>query len=99
MDLQPSGIVSRLPAHAGKPVERHAGKPVRAAQKPDATADFDGADDLNVEADDLSFLAPPQAPDEIGRLGPYRVLKVIGSGGMGIVFQAEDVSLYSGASP
>src|SRR5262245_26989543 len=29
------------------------------------------------------FLAPPQAPDELGRLGGYRVLKVLGSGGMG----------------
>jgi WD40 repeat protein/serine/threonine protein kinase len=39
------------------------------------------------------FLAPPQAPDEIGRLGGYRVLQVLGSGGMGIVFLAEDVQL------
>jgi serine/threonine protein kinase/Leucine-rich repeat (LRR) protein len=66
---------------------------VRAAQKPDTTADFSGAAHADAEADDLSFLAPPQAPDEIGRLGPYRVLKVLGSGGMGIVFQAEDVAL------
>ena len=36
------------------------------------------------------FLAPPQAADEIGRLGPYRVLQVLGIGGMGVVFQAED---------
>ncbi|MGE3803752.1 MAG: serine/threonine-protein kinase [Gemmataceae bacterium] len=39
------------------------------------------------------FLAPPQAPDEIGRLGPYRVLKILGTGGMGVVFAAEDPNL------
>jgi serine/threonine protein kinase len=42
---------------------------------------------------DYSFLAPPEAPDEMGRLGPYRVLKVLGVGAMGVVFQAEDPNL------
>jgi serine/threonine protein kinase len=42
---------------------------------------------------DYPFLGSPQNPDEMGRLGPYRVLKVLGAGAMGVVFQAEDPHL------
>jgi predicted Ser/Thr protein kinase len=39
------------------------------------------------------FLAPPQGPGEVGRLGGYAVLKVLGMGGMGVVFRARDPQL------
>src|SRR5688572_5754258 len=36
------------------------------------------------------MLSPPQGAGEIGRLAHYRVLRLLGQGGMGMVFEAED---------
>ncbi len=40
------------------------------------------------------FLGPPAEPGELGRLGPFRIRGLLGEGGMGIVFDAEDENLH-----
>ena len=53
-----------------------------------------GSPAANVDISSLTdFLAPSQAEDELGRLGKYRILKILGHGGMGVVFLGEDSTL------
>jgi hypothetical protein len=65
-------------------------RPTGTTPETEATAPAAPGDDSQEVS---ALLAPPQAPDELGRLGPYRVLQVLGCGGMGVVFAAEDPQL------
>ncbi len=54
------------------------------------TASEGSTPDKAADRRQYDFLRPAQEADELGRLGGCRVLSVLGQGGMGVVFRAED---------
>jgi hypothetical protein len=83
-----------MPSESHEPtptVHREAALP----PQPGDTADsgLGNSSELDFTLNDVSFLAPPMTPEELGWLAHYRVLKILGQGGMDAVFLAEDSHL------
>ena len=49
--------------------------------------------DSHAERRHYDFLDPPRGPGELGWVAHYRVRRLLGEGGMGLVFEAEDTDL------
>ena len=52
-----------------------------------------GASAIFPDEKTFTFLEPATEPGDLGRLAHYRVIRLLGSGGMGFVFEAEDTQL------
>ncbi|MGL4550253.1 MAG: protein kinase domain-containing protein [Gemmataceae bacterium] len=68
------------------------GGPGTKSSRADVKGTFESAAD-SVAPGETDYLGKAEAAGELGRLNKYRVLRLIGSGAMGMVFEAEDTVL------
>ncbi len=88
-----AATVSRVEAMEATQQFQKISPPTSTKETPFAKANDESPPTQELAASVYAFLAPPESKEEIGRLGGYSVTKLLGAGGMGMVFQAEDPHL------
>src|SRR5208337_2225381 len=83
--------VDALPDRAAEPLKHNSADTDTPGQSPTIGPPVPAT--VNSPPASFPFLRPPEEADELGRLGNYRVKKLLGQGGMGMVFQAVDLHL------
>jgi serine/threonine protein kinase len=81
------------PPPAAEPREERTPGPVAGAAE-DTDPAFGAPAGGQLTAELAALADPPHEPGELGRVGPYRLLKRLGAGGMGVVFQARQARPY-----
>ena len=85
-----STVIQDSPRASATPADSDA-RPSDASHRASASGEVDtNSPDVLAEYPGMD---PPEADDEIGRLGGYHVKRVLDGGGMGVVFEAWDPSL------
>ncbi len=90
------GLITRIVSmvhQAAPPDTSHASEAGKVTSSVQPEVDEQHAETSSPDSLLAGILTPAEAPDEMGRFAEFRVLRELGRGGMGLVFEAEDPKL------